>query len=161
MARNHLLEQTTIDHNRLITHRVPPRGQNQADVSWVDLLKYAGISGRTELKQSTKTVSVVNVLDENDNPIPLLDENEDPILDDDDNPVYQTTEHVDEVVELGQMSDEERARIVSGEIIEVSGIVKVDHDSRASSIITLSRRMYADWEARFFERYQHCGLNQG
>ncbi len=161
MARNHLLEQHSVDMNKLITHRRPPLGRNEAGVLWTDVLEYAHINKRTELRDSTKIVSVVNVLDEDGDPIPVLDEDQDPILDDGGNPVYQTTDQVDEVVGLGQISDAEKARIVAGEIIEVSGTVKLDGDSRPSSIIILSRRMYDDWETRFFEKYQHCGQTQG
>lgn len=161
MAGKHLFEKIGASRYTLIVHRAIPTGSNAVDVKWADILEYAGITNRTKLQPSGKITSVVNVLDGNGDPIPLLDENDDPVVDENGDPVYQTETQIDEVVGVGQISDAEKAQIQSGARFEVVGTVKLSGKPTQASLTKSATRMFNDYVSKMKEKYNYCGQTQG
>ena len=161
MAGKHLFDKTGASKYRLVIHRAIPDGSNAVDVAWADILEHEGISRRTALQNSTKITSIVNVLDGNGDPIPILDENDDPILDGNGDPLYLTETQTDEVVGVGQISDAEKAQIQSGARFEVTGVVKLSGKPTQASLNKSATRMFNDWQSKMIEKYNLVGHIQG
>lgn len=144
MADKHLFGRVRPDRNKLILHKAIPNGNNRVGISWADILVYAGISKRTELRASTKVIVMVDSGQ-------VDPETGDPIM------IPETTE----TVGVGQISDAERALIDSGDLMEISGVVKLDDAADADALDILADRLYSDWQAMMVEKYNYCGHTQG
>lgn len=144
MADKHLFGRVSPGRNKLILHKAISNGNNKVGISWADILVYAGISKRTELSESTKVTVMVD--SGQDDP-----ETGDPIM------IPETTE----TVGVGQISDNERALIASGNVMEISGVVKLDDNVDADALDILADRLYKDWQAMMVEKYNYCGHTQG
>ena len=138
MAGEHILEQPKADKFRTVMHFDMPGGNNSANVSWADVLDHAGISKKTMLQRSTKTMVDSGEVDEEDNPIMVEVE----------------------TVGVGQIGDEEYAEIMAGTKIELVGILKLDGDPSVEAINVLSQRYWSTWSAKMVERYRYYGHTQ-
>ncbi len=161
MAVIHVLEQTKPNTYRVVVHTSIPAATNSAGIQWSELLVRVGVAGKTKLQASAKVTSIVNVLDGNGDPIPLLDENEDPVVDGNGDPVYQTETQVDETVGAGQISDAEKASIGSGALVEVAGKIAFDGAPSAAALTALATRLVNDWKVETAARYKWYGQTRG
>ena len=161
MAKLHILERVSADQYSCLVHNSIPVLNNSAGVSWADLLKRVGISGSTKLEESDKVTSIVNVLDGNGDPIPLLDENGDPVLDGNGDPVYQTETQTDEVLGPGQVTDAEALEIADGTVVEIPGVIKFSGAPNAAALTKLVSRLVRDWKAEMAVKYKWYGKTRG
>ena len=143
MSSKHLFAQERPYRNSLVIHVARPGGKNAVGIAWSDILEYAGISKKTTLQPSG---SVTEMIDSGE-----VDEFDDPIM------IPETTE----VVGVGQISDAEAAQILAGELLEVSGIVKLSGSPSTAELNKLAVRMYDDWQSKMIQQHQYCGHTQG
>ncbi|KKN07934.1 hypothetical protein LCGC14_1061880 [marine sediment metagenome] len=142
MAGKHLFEQVKPDRYRLIVHRAVPTGNNAVSQKWSDVLSHEGITGKTLLRPSIKTTVMVDS--------GKVDEFGDPIM------IPETTE----TVEMGQISDAEKAQIDSGARFEAAGVVKLSGQPTQASLNKSATRMYNDWQAKMMNKYNLFGHTQ-
>ena len=142
MAGKHLFEQVKANRYRLVIHRAIPTGNNAVGQAWLRVLSHEGITGKTVLRPSTKTTVMVGSGE--------VDEFGDPIME------PKTTE----TVEMGQISDDEKAQIDSGARFEVVGVVKLSGQPTQSSLSKSATRMYNDWQSKMKLKYNLFGHTQ-
>ena len=142
MAGKHLFEQRKPNHYRLVVHRAIPTGNNAVAKKWSDVLAHEGISGKTTLRPSTKTTVMVDSGE--------VDEFDDPIM----------VAEIVETVEMGQISDAEKAQIDSGARFEVVGMVKLSGQPTQASLSRSATVMYNDWQSKMKLKYNLFGHTQ-
>ena len=142
MAGKHLFEQVKANRYRLVIHRAIPTGNNAVAKKWADVLAHEGFTGKTTLRPSTKTTVMVDSGE--------VDEFDDPIM----------VAEIVETVEMGQISDAEKAQIDSGARFEVVGVVKLSGQPTQASLSKSATRMYNDWQAKMKQKYNLFGHTQ-
>lgn len=123
---------------RVVIHVAMPGGNNNVGVSWADVLEKEGLSKKTTLATSTKTMVDSGEVDGEGNPI-MVEE---------------------EMVEAGQISDAERADILAGDVLEFEDRVKLPPDPTAAALNKLSTGSWADWSGSMADKYRNYGHTQ-